>query len=176
MIGISCTMSFTYSRPNSRLLGSSKPTVRICSMILSSAGEDQRCQLRGVCGLPDGDTNCECQLSRKNDKSGWPPQVSTLHEMIVSKSAEARRSFIVPCATSVLASMPNCRHCCAIIEPARVITGRASPSTTILTVKILPSGVYQSLPRLVKPAACSNSVAACGLGFHHPIPKDLAIC
>ena len=64
---------------------------------------------------------------------------------------------------------------CAIIEPARVITGRASPSTTIFTVKILPSGVYHSLPRLVKPAACSNSVAACGSGFHQPMPKDFAI-
>jgi hypothetical protein len=29
-------------------------------------------------------TNCECQLSRKKDRSGWPPQVSTLQLMIVS--------------------------------------------------------------------------------------------
>src|SRR4029078_13319771 len=123
--------------------------------------ETQRCEFRGGGGLPGIDTNCECQLSRKNERSGWPPQVSTLHEMMVSKSAEARRSFNVPCATSVLASVPNCRHCCAIIEPARVITGRASPSTTILTVKTLPSGVYQSPPRLVKPAACSNSAGGC---------------
>ena len=39
---------------------------------------------RGVCGLPGTDTNCECQLSRKNDRSGWPPQVSTLQVIIAS--------------------------------------------------------------------------------------------
>ena len=41
-------------------LGSSKSTVRICSMILSSSGFDQRCQLRGVWVSPGLATNCEC--------------------------------------------------------------------------------------------------------------------
>ena len=44
-------------------------------------------------------------------------------------AGRAPRRPACPAPTSVLASMPNCRHCCAIIEPARVITGRASPST-----------------------------------------------
>jgi hypothetical protein len=38
-----------------------------------------------------------------------------------------------------LASMPNWRHCCTIIAPARVITGRKSPSTITRTVNGLPS-------------------------------------
>ena len=42
--------------------------------------------------------------------------------------------------------MPKRRHCSAIIEPARVITGRASPSTITVTLKRSPFGMYQSLP------------------------------
>ena len=64
--------------------------------------------------------------------------------------------------------MPNWRQFCAIMVPARVITGRDSPSTTTRTVNGLPSGRYQALPRLLNPAASSNSVAACGSGFHQP--------
>ena len=41
-----------------------------------------------------------------------------------------------------------------------------------LIVKGFPSGVYQLLPRLVKPAFCKSSWAACGLGFHQPMPKE----
>ena len=71
--------------------------------------------------------------------------------------------------------MPNWRHCCAIIEPARVITGRPSPSTVILIVNGLPSGVIHWLPTFLKPAFSSSSVAACGSGFHQPMPKALAM-
>ena len=39
----------------------------------------------------------------------------------------------------------------------------------------LPSGVYHLLPRLLKPAFSSSSVAACGSGFHQPRPNALAI-
>ena len=67
-------------------------------MILSSSGFDQRDQLRGVCTLPAGCTNWECQLSRKKLRSGWPPQVSTLQEMIASKSPPLRLVRNAACA------------------------------------------------------------------------------
>ena len=72
--------------------------------------------------------------------------------------------------------MPNWRHCWTIIEPARVITGRASPSTITRIVNGLPSGVIQLSPRFVNPAFSSNSFAATGSVFHQPMPIDAAIC
>ena len=171
MIGISCTASLTYSLPSSTPFGSSKAIARICSMILSSSGFDQRDQLRGVCTSPAGLTNSECQLSRKKLRSGWPPQVSTLQEMATSKSPPLRRVMNAACADSVVASMPKRRHCSAIIEPARVITGRASPSTITVIVNRSPSGMYQSLPWRVKPAFSSSSAAAVRSCFHQPSPK-----
>src|SRR5882724_11508828 len=80
-----------------------------------------------------------------------------------------------PCATSTLASIPACFHCCTIMVPARVITGRKSPSTITRTVNGFPSGVNHAAPRLLKPAFSSSSCAACGSVFHQPIPKARAI-
>ena len=72
---------------------------------------------------------------------------SPLHMKVkLSKSPAARRVSSVPCARSTFASMPNWRHCCTIIVPARVITGRKSPSTMRRTVKGLPSGPIHWLP------------------------------
>jgi hypothetical protein len=175
MIGISCTASLTNSWPSSVPLGSSNEMARICSMILSRSGFDQRDQLRGVCTSPAGFTNSECQLSRKKLRSGCPPQVSTLQEIATSKSPPLRRVKNAACAESVVASTPKRRHCSAIIEPARVITGRASPSTITVTLKRSPFGMYQSLPWRVKPARSSSSAAAVRSCFHQPSPKAAPI-
>src|SRR5271166_4178434 len=176
MTGISLTISFAYSWPSSNPFGSSKPTVRICSMILSRSGLDQRCQLRGACRSPGFATNSECQESRKNERSGCPPQVSTLQPRSTSKSPSGLRVAItVSVLTSVEASRPKSFHSCAISVPAFVMMDRALPSTRILIVKGFPSGISHLPPSCLKPAFSSSSVAACGFGFHQPIPIERAI-
>src|SRR5260221_1628709 len=89
--GISLTASFIYSWPSSTPFGSSKPIARICSMILSSSGFDQRWRFRGGCPSPVGFKNSEFHLSRKNDRAGYPPHVSTLHAIAASKSPDSTR-------------------------------------------------------------------------------------
>ena len=59
------------------------------------------------------------------------------HRLVVAGGAGIDHGAL---SHDVLASMPNCRHCWAIIEPARVIVGRRSPSTVILIEKGSPFG------------------------------------
>src|SRR5271157_5964779 len=103
-------------------------------MILSSSGSFQRCQLRGGWNLPGSAKNCECHESRKYDRSGWPPQVSTVHAIVASFWPLNMLLHMAVGKASILESMPACDHCWAMMLPARVMTGRLSPSVEIVMV------------------------------------------
>ena len=134
---------------------------------------DDRDPLGLAAGIGDGvDLGAEHATTVREEQR---PVVGIGHEEVLDSILLARDVADDPLPTTVLASMPNWRHCCATIEPARVITGRPSPSTVILSANGLPSGVIHWLPFFLKPAFCSSSAAAARAGFHQPIPKALAM-